>query len=185
MIRPWEEEPERYSHSTRWNGIANCVREPIEDERTGWKRGDIIKFGSGYFASYDYKDWFLDSEDKAQRLKRDKRVPIYAFNQYAILMTRYRVVKRKHGDIFRDYGSHIMMITGPKIGHMRRFYVGNPFEHVGSFPYNTISDYVKNIIDNFGMDGILNELYRKYGNTSEARTLFVSEFQDRLSEENT
>jgi len=184
MIRPWEEEAERYRYSTRLHGIADCIREPIEDTYTIWKRGDIVKFGNGYFNSYTYKDWFLNDEDKILRMSRDKRIPFYAMNEYAVLMTRYRVVKNKYGSIFRDYGSHIMMITGSKIGKIRRYYACNPFEHVATFPYTTISDDIKHILSDLGMDKIANKLFKKYGNTSEARTIFVSKFQDKISEAN-
>lgn len=185
MIRPWEEEPERYSYSTRCRGVANCVREPIEDARTIWKRGDIIKFGHGYFNSHDYKDWFLSNEDKVKYMERDKRIPRYACNQYAIVMTRYRVVKNKYGSIFRDYGSHIMMLTGSRIGKMRRYYVANPFERVDRFPYRQYpNDEVTNILTYLNVIDEVNALYSEYGNGPVSRTLFVTSLQDKLSEVN-
>ena len=182
MIRPWEVEPERYSYPTRHYGIANCVKEPIADVHTTWKRGDIIKFGNGYFGSYDYKDWFLNDEDKALRLSRDNRIPFYAMNEYAVLMTRYRVVKNKHGSIFKDYGSHIMMLTGSKIGKMRRYYSCNPFTLVDNFPYKQNDSVATDILTHLNAIDLANKLYSTYGNTPTSRTLFVDSLQIQISE---
>jgi len=184
MIRPWEAEPERYSYPTRHHGTANCVREPIEDVYTTWKRGDIVKFGTGYFGSYDYKDWFLTNEDKALRYSRDKRIPLYAINEYAVLIIRYRVVKNKHGHIFRDYGSHIMMLTGSKIGKMRRYYSCIPFELVDNFPYKRDDNVAIDILTHHNVMDEANALYSVYGNSPETRTLFVTLLQNKLCEVN-
>lgn len=185
MIRPWEVEPERYSYQTRWYTTANCVNEVIEDSnKSAWRRGDIVKFGSGFWNRSCYKDWFLNEEDKFKQLKRDPRIPKYAFNQYAILMTRYRVVKNKHGSIFRDYGSHLMLLTGPKAGKLRRYFTYTPYERITSFPYQNITDIVKKMMINIGALSMATSINIKYGNTPESRTLFVSALQDKLSEEN-
>jgi hypothetical protein len=184
MIRPWEIEPESYSYSTRWGVTANCVNEVIEDTfGNSWKRGDIVKFGSGYWDSYNYKNWFLNEEDKRHQLTRDTRIPKYAINQYAILMTRYRVMKNKEGSIFRDYGSHIMILTGQKTGKLRRYFSYTPYSLVGSFPYNNIANFVKKMLTDIGALPIATSINTKYGNTPKSRTLFLELLQNKIGEE--
>ncbi len=43
IIQPWNLEPEEYSiYNKTYKEVYDCVREPIGDERTTWKRGDIL-----------------------------------------------------------------------------------------------------------------------------------------------
>lgn len=183
MIRPWEEQAETYSYTTRWGGNCECVKEIINDNKGMWKRGDIIKFGSGFLHSYDYKEWFLKDEDKYKYLKRDARIPKYASNQYAVLMSRYRITKNKHGSIYRDYGSYVMFITGSKIGRIKRYYTCTPFQAVAYFPFtDVITKEVKKMLIATGAMNIAKSVYLKHGNTSESRTEFVKLFQDKIYE---
>jgi hypothetical protein len=65
----------------------------------------------------------------------DKRIPGYARNQYAIVLARYRWTKYKGYQNYRDYGSFIMMLSGDKIGHIRKYYATTPWGEIGRFPY--------------------------------------------------
>lgn len=57
-------------------------------------------------------------------------VPIYARNEYAIIINKYRWVKHKRERTYCDYGNEIMMLTGDKIGHNRRYYTSTPWKKV-------------------------------------------------------
>ena len=71
----------------------------------------------------DWKDWFLKSrKDKMKFWRKIIKIPKYTRNQYAILMCRYRITRRKYRT-FKDYGSHMMFISGSKPGHLRRYYL--------------------------------------------------------------
>lgn len=188
MIRPWEEPPKHYTiYNKRYNETYQCVRETMNDT-TKWKRGDIIKFNSGYYERefYDWRDWFLTQKGKTKYWRRNLSIPKYVVNQYAIIMCRYRVTRNKsrhtQQTVFRDYGSHIMLISGKKIGKLKRLYATVPFTCVSSFPYVGLPENVKKIFCKFNTVNTPNELHSKYGNTLEARTLFIENLQNKISE---
>lgn len=183
MIRPWEAEVKNYTICSKRTDLTyDCIQEPMGDERTLWKRGDIIKFGSCYFNSYDYKDWFLKEEDKFKYMIKRPNIPMYASYQYAVMMCRYRVTKNKGYATYRDYGTHVMFISGTKPGRLKKYFATTPFNHIASFPYVDLSEDVKKIFSDLGIDKLPNELCKLYDNTTKARTLFASILQDKLSE---
>jgi len=118
-----------------------AVFETLENyNKTTWKLGDVVKFGKGYYLkAIDWQAWFLNEKDFDQYLKKHKRynksIPAYARNQYAIVLARYKWTKYKGYMTYIDYGSFIMMLTGSKIGHIRKYYVVNPYEFIGAYPY--------------------------------------------------
>ena len=196
IIQPWKLEPEHYHYEySTFNvhiggknmgvqGIADCVREPISDESTTYKKGDIYKFGSGYdeVKFNDWKEWFLRSrKDKMKYWSKIKKIPKYARNQYAILMCRYRVTRYKYR-MFRDYGSHMMFISGSNPGHLRRYYQGCPAVPCGHFPYFHMNKGVTKLFSKLGILDLAKDLYQKYGNTEEARTLFIETVQNKIHE---
>jgi len=113
--------------------------------RSFWKPGDVVKFGDGLLwrAKNKWETWFLNGKDREDFLRRNrlinKRIPVYARNQYAIILARYKWIKHKYRE-FSDYGSFIMMLTGDKAGYMRKYYIVSPYELVGIYPYTT-ADY--------------------------------------------
>lgn len=191
IIQPWKIEPEHYQYEYKYygrkmgiQGLAYCTREPIPDENTILKRGDIYKFRSGYneVVFNDWKEWFLKSrKDKIKFWSKIPEIPKYARNQYAILMCRYRITRRKYRT-FKDYGSHMMFITGPQAGKLRRYYLRIPAKPCGHFPYFHLNKGVENIFSKLGIEGLARELYLKYGMTEEARTLFIEEVQNKIHE---
>jgi len=94
-----------------------------EYSRSEWKLGDLIKFSNGYygFSNNDWHHWFYNQDDLEKFLQENfyvnKSVPVYARNQIAILLGRYKLIKYKGYKTFIDYGSFIMMLTGKKVGH--------------------------------------------------------------------
>jgi hypothetical protein len=123
----------------------------VQDTPQGfWKRGDIILFGSGYWnwhKQYEWKKWFMTQEDYLNNLhndesiSRDKRIPMYARSEYGMMISRYKWIKDKGYKVFYDYGSIIMMLTGSKAGHIRRYYIKTPYNFLTSYPYDHIMPY--------------------------------------------
>lgn len=109
-----------------------------------WFKGDIIKFDSSfrYIRKYDqsWQSWFLPPDEYFEFLKQNCPlngvVPMYAHYEYAIILNRYKWTKYKSDKIYRDYGSIIMMLSGRRAGHIRRYYVVTPWEWISKFPYN-------------------------------------------------
>jgi len=109
--------------------------------RSTWKLGDVVKFGKGYHVRKvdGWQTWFLNKMDYHEHLKRnrcyDRTIPAYARNNYAIVLARYKWTKYKDCCIFRDYGTFIMMLTGSKVGHIRKYYIKCPYQYIGRYPY--------------------------------------------------
>jgi hypothetical protein len=83
--------------------------------------------------------WFIKSDEEycnylKKHCPRTNIVPLYAHEQYAIIINRYRWIKEKY-KTFYDYGSIIMMLSGKRIGHIRRYYVTTPWSFVAGHPY--------------------------------------------------
>lgn len=57
-------------------------------------------------------------------------VPIYAKNNYAIVINRYRWVKHKTERTYCDYGTEILMLTGNKVGLKRRYFSMSPWKKI-------------------------------------------------------
>jgi hypothetical protein len=180
IIQPWKIKPEHYQYEYRvynyykrqmdMQGLAHCTRKPISDEDTIHKRGDIFKFGSGFneIKFTDWKEWFLKSrKDKMKFWPKIPNIPKYARNQYAILMCRYKITRVKYRT-FTDYGSHLMFITGPQAGHLRRYYQSIPAKPCGHFPYFHTNKVVKKLFLKLGVENLAQDLYLKYGKTEKA-----------------
>lgn len=189
-IMPWE----KYEYEDIYIGriFAHCFGgiKGIEYTRTFQqlpdskslflRKGDIVKFENGrnpYFCT-QWQDWFLSEKDYIKYLKsipkqnRNKKVPLYAVNQYAIVIGRYRIVKKKY-KIYYDYGTVIMMLTGEKIGHIRRYYVTSPFITQNAFPHKKVPKQIKEFKDiilsytkdsNECRDSLVSTLYKKLNN---------------------
>lgn len=141
-----------------------------------YRKGDIIQFENGHYSyGKDWKDWFLSEKDYIKHLKnlpvghRNKKVPLYAANQYAVVIGRYRIIKNKYA-IYYDYGTVVMMLTGD-IGRVRKYYVCTPFRIISKFPHKKVIDELKllsNIILSCNKDSdecrnlFVSTLYKKY-----------------------
>lgn len=110
-------------------------------DKTDWQLGDVVQFGTGYHwrADATWQSWFLEENERENFMRErnliNRQIPVYARNQYAILLARYRWIKYKGYATYRDYGSIVMMLTGSKPGHIRKYFVNNPFRTVGCYPY--------------------------------------------------
>lgn len=113
--------------------------------RSFWKPGDVVKFGDGlnWRGRNMWETWFLTGKEREDFIRRNrlknKGIPVYARYQYAIILARYKWIKHKYIN-FSDYGSFVMMLTGEKAGHIRKYYVASPYEVIGKYPY-TITNY--------------------------------------------
>ena len=121
--------------------------EIIHDQgRCYWKTGDIVQFDSGYHRSWKYEQrwqsWFMEKDKYLQFLKencaRRTQVPMYAAHQFGIILNRYKWVKHKMLKKYSDYGSIVVMLTGKRAGHIRKYYTTSPWTWVGSYPYDHI-----------------------------------------------
>ena len=147
-FKPWEYMTYRKVKTvkTRVRGVSglhayNAIFETLKNyDSSHWKPGDVIRFGDGLnFSARDrWETWFLHGEDKKRFAKEnkiyDRRIPAYARSQYAMVLGRYKWTKCKH-TTYVDYGSFIMMLTGEKVGHVRKYYVFTPWTEIGSYPY--------------------------------------------------
>lgn len=134
---------------------TRTIRHIKDNKSQIWRKGDLIQFENGQYHPFnkDWKDWFLSERDYIKFLKsvskrrRDNRIPLYAVNQYAIVIGRYRVVKNKFGTKYYDYGTVIMMITGSMKGRVRRYYTCSPFEKISTFPYKKVPSQLEDFSD--------------------------------------
>ena len=76
------------------------------------KVGDIIKFNKPIW-------------DRGKR-RVNKKVPSYARGEFGIIIGIYKWIKQE--GLYNDYGRIIQMLTGTKIGHIRRYYVTYPWQ---------------------------------------------------------
>lgn len=153
-IIPWEKSEHhdtyksqrgRYAYFSRYGRTkghkSHTYHRTIEylddNPRQFWRKGDIVKFDDGIIYPWGetWEKWFMIKEDWLKTLPRHGRTPKYASEEYAVITGRYRVIKYKFGYEFKDYGIIIMMLTGPKKGHIRKYYIKYPFDIVSVFPY--------------------------------------------------
>ena len=123
----------------------------VKDSRASyWLRGDIVKFEAGYHRwnlRENWRQWFMSKQDYLNTLAhdetlcRDKRIPLYARLEYGLLVSRYKWAKDKQWKVFYDYGSIILMLTGSKAGHMRRYFVTCPYMIFSRYPYDHVIPY--------------------------------------------
>jgi len=136
-----------YYHTTNWIETYDARFQTIDPNNTNnccvWRQADLIKFHACFYQSWKYEDkwqkWFMGPDEYWRFLnntcRKNGTVPVYAHHQYAIIINRYKWTKYKSSTIYRDYGSIIMMLTGKRQGHIRRYYVNAPWDLIGSFPY--------------------------------------------------
>jgi len=162
--QPWGET--RYEWHKGWNIQCRATQRPFyfdfmaqfklvkERKQSYWKRGDIVLFDTGYHNwgfnhRWPWKKWFMQKNEYLNALKddamtvRNRKVPLYARSEYGILLSRYKWIKDKEYKVFSDYGSIVMMLTGPKPGRIRKYYIQTPFGVVSSYPYDHIVPFYK------------------------------------------
>lgn len=83
-------------------------------------RGDSYKYQKEYQVVKDSQRLNLRKGDVVQVSKwcRSK----YARNQFGVIVGRYRWVKWKGGEPYRDYGAVVLFITGKRKGKEKKFY---------------------------------------------------------------
>jgi len=137
-----------YSHTTKYIETYKSTFETLDDRKTSaWKRGDLIKFNSCFRWSWKYDEqwqaWFMNEDEYFDFLRRNCKLtgilPMYAHHEYAIVLNRYKWTKYKSFKTYRDYGVIIMMLSGRRAGHIRRYYMTTPWEFVAGFPYKNFT----------------------------------------------
>ena len=180
-IMPWENPDKSYFYKSYRRGkIKKTVQYIRDNERLKLRKGDIIKFNSGIIDSplNDWRDWFLKPADKKELYNYDKRIPKYARNQFAIVMARYKITKYKYRE-FSDYGLVLMMLTGKKVGHIRKFYtVYNAlFRKKYSFSDKVMQKNFKNKLNQES----IKILTSKHNKSEESRNLLLSRLYKQLA----
>ncbi len=208
-MEPWEHEQfNSYNiYKSRWssrNGIKNpngCKGyktryETVKDsERLHTRKGDIIRFGSGYHEQKfgDWRDWFPNSKDDKKKFwRRNPYIAKYADHQYAVIVNRYRWIKYKH-QTFIDYGKIIMFLTGSKPCKIRRYYVDKPYKEISAFPHlhRDGNIYVKMkkpftvvnktwFLFDFNLSEFITKLLSNYGDSEESRDMFLKKIKQIL-----
>lgn len=193
MLPPWEKQSFHYTQTSHYTtrhrpsyerespSSYEVVKEYINDNpRQYWRKGDIVKFDDGFLSKYLYgwKDWFLTKKDQKKEWLKDPRIPVYARDQLAVIIGRYRIVKMKYIN-FADYGIVLMMISGSKIGHTRSYYMNRPFVKKIKFPNQPKFKYMMKTIP----PEILEILSDIYEDTNEGRNLLVSKLYYNLNKE--
>ncbi len=150
-FKPWEHMTYATIKTVSHKGYGGIIRTHSYDaifetlksyDRSHWKPGDVIKFGDGISqraSAETWRNWFLNDADLDAYLKENRlysyRIPAYARNQYAIMLARYKWTKFKGFGKYIDYGSFIMMLTGSKVGYIRKYYITTPWTDIGQYPY--------------------------------------------------
>jgi hypothetical protein len=156
-----------------------------------YTRGTIIKFWSAYKNSEEsWQKWFYEKDDFKKYLRQNKKrnlhVPLYADNEYALIVSRYKWIKQKY-KCFIDYGTIIMMLTGPKVGHIFKIYIACPFQLITEFPFSSkYLQLINQLPQHTKMQEIIEHINDQKINlySSQARDIFVEKmveaFGDRL-----
>lgn len=158
------------------------------------RKGDIIKFGSGYYERHfnDWRDWFPTTKaDKRKFWPRRSNIAKYAMNQYALVANRYRWMKFKH-QTYIDYGVIAMFVTGKKPCQIRKYYTDRPYHIISAFPHINRNGniFVKmkkpfRVVDkqwflfDFNLSEFIIELM-KHGDSEESRDVFLKKTKELL-----
>lgn len=153
-IMPWES----YTDKSNYNKYTRCYKKIFEhlpdSDLQEWRKGDIVQFENGlvWSESNTWLEWFLSEGDYMNFLKDNPKkrrpvVPIYAALQYAIIIGRYRTIKRKVCGIYYDYGSVVLMLTGAATGHCRGYSGLSPFIKVSNFPHSKLPQKINKFSD--------------------------------------
>jgi len=142
------------------------------------RKGDIVQFNSGFFKRlHGWPSWFLQEEEKKRYWRKDKRTPVYARDQYAVVAGRYRKVKFKY-HTFADYGVVVMMLTGTSVGHMRHYYSsGFPFTIKSIYPQTLYYKKMSKLIP----QNVADIIHMGYADTNEDRNLLLSRLHHELN----
>ncbi len=197
-MESWEHEQfNSYYEPYRFRGSSHRTRyETVPDsKRLGARKGDIIKFGSGFYERPfgDWKDWFLTSRaDRKIFWNRRKSIPLYSIHQFAVVANHYRWIKYK-SKTFMDYGAIIMMVTGKKPCHFRKYYIDKPYRKISAFPHihKDRNIYVKmkkpfKVIDktwflfDFNLSEFITKLLSVGGESEESRDMFLKKVKQIL-----
>jgi len=112
-------------------------QEVKDSSRLDRRKGDIVLFGTSYKLFDDYRDWYYTNEDKKIYGKLNKFVPRYANEELGMVVGRHRWLNVKSFGTFRNYGTTVMMISGSKKGHLRKYGAAN-FKMLSKFPHDDL-----------------------------------------------
>ena len=187
-VRKTSYDSENYPHGAEFSYATELVKDSTKSRN---RIGNIVKINSSFRKKNfnDWREWFLTRYDKRKRRVKIPWAPLYCSNEYGIIVNRYRIVKHKGYISFKDYGIVIMMITGPKIGRVKRFYMVTPYKIFCKFedipklkkikkPYQTINDKVT--LSDFNINNLSSSIINEFGVGEEARRTFVNKIYEEF-----
>ena len=131
---PWEHSRyTKYYAANTWYGNSFTYRRTWmtvrDNDKLNMRKGDLFQIKDGIINKpNDWKTWFLTEEDYEKYIVYDSKIPSYCRNQWAIVLNRYRVEKLKNGRKYYDYGTINLILTGPKRGTIKRFFISVPWK---------------------------------------------------------
>jgi len=147
------------------------IKEYLDDNpHMHWRKGDIVKFSDGFHHRQfsDWRGWFVTKKDQKGFWPRNPVVSRWARNQIGIIVGRYRKIKFKY-TTFTDYGIVVMLLTGPRIGHIRHYWTSHPFHIISPFERKLTKALKKKL-----MPEMVEILDAPYEDTNEGRNILVS-----------
>lgn len=174
--KPWEESSFIYNTVGKSFGRIIDYQVKVEyikdSDSQVWRKGDIVKFDNCLTEPYGnhWSQWFAVRDDKKKFWIKKPSIPRYASNKLAMIIGRCRKIKYKYCT-FRDYGIILMMLTGPKAGHCRKYWSSKPFRKV--------SEYNSQIKYKYMLKSLPSEIIELYHlpkeDTNEARNQLVEQ----------
>lgn len=164
--RPYKTAPNKYSYKV--------IKEYIDDTpRQNCRKGDIVKFMDGAIPPWreSWVDWFATKKDQRKLWRRIPSIAKYADNQLAIIIGRYRKIKLKARQTFIDYGFVTMLLTGPKAGKTRHYWMQRPFVIKCRYSKNIKFKYMLKTIP----PEVIDIFHQKHEDTNEGRNKMIHE----------
>lgn len=153
------------------NEEYHYVKEHLSDNPKFFlRKGDIVKFQDCRIKPYyeNWQQWFMTHKDYRKTWRKDPVVPYYASNRFAVIAARTKITKFKYRT-FTDYGCVVMMLTGEKAGHIRRYFMKKPFDLKIPFPRKIKYKYILKALPDYIVD-IFND---DYEDSEEGRNLLL------------
>lgn len=153
-------------------------QEVKDSPRLDYRKGDIVLFGTCYRPFWDYRDWYYTDKDKKIHGKLNYHVPRYANEKLGMIVGRYRWLNVKSFGTYRNYGTTVMMISGSKKGHLRKYQATN-FKILSRFPHDDLFNI------NLSTKPILNDIFNNILPTNldedeRARDKFIEQTKELL-----
>jgi hypothetical protein len=196
---PWYIEERKFDyhyeatyHNKRIKRVLPIEIKLVKDSDRSLNRiGTIVKLNSSFRKPYfnDWQEWFLTKRDKNKKKRRIPWRPLYCSEQYAIIANCYKRVKDKGWHTFSDYGKIVILLTGSKIGRVKKLYMQSPYDRICSFdeipnltrlkkPFRSSKKNV--FLEDLCINDLASTIIQELGTGREARVKFVNILYENL-----